>query len=82
MLRHKSIYHRKYHVQNTMNDLCSQHKLQISISDRYNILSIFNEIDKIIPQINVNRKRIININYILKQIFEMMDLPAKKYVFI
>ena len=75
-LRRKSIYHRKYRIQNTINNVCSQHKLQISNSDR-KIYKIFEEIDKILPQINANRKRMININFVLKQLFEMMNLPAK-----
>ena len=79
-LRRKSIYHRKYHIQNTINDICSQHKLPISISDRDKILPIFKEIDKILPQINANRKQMININFVLKQLFQMMNLPAKKCV--
>ena len=79
-IRRKSIYHRKYHIQNTVSDICSQHKLQILKSDTDKIYSIFDEIDKILPQINDNRKRMISNNFILKQLFEMMNLPAKEYV--
>jgi len=30
------------------------------------------------PQINGHRKRMININFILKKIFEFLDLPTDK----
>ena len=34
----------------------------------------FKEINKILPQINNDRKRIININFILKILFKMMKI--------
>ena len=36
---------------------------------------VFKEMDKILLQINGNRKRLININFILKQLFKMLNLP-------
>ena len=38
------------------------------------IFKAFVEIDKILPLINNGRKRMISINYVLKQLFEMMKL--------
>ena len=41
-------------------------------------MRIFHEIGKVVKHVNVDRKRMININYILKQIFSMLDLPCEK----
>ena len=71
----KSVYQRKYHLENVINDICSKYKLQISVCDLTKIYKIFKEIEKILPQINGNRKRMIKINFILKQVFEMLNIP-------
>ena len=42
------------------------------------ICRVFNEIEKILPQVNGNRKRMISLKYILRQVFEMLGLPYKK----
>ena len=39
-------------------------------------MQIFNEIDKILPKINQNRKRMININFIFKNIFNMLKIEV------
>ena len=39
------------------------------------ICRIFKEIEKVLPQVNGNRKRMINTNFILKQLFKMFNLP-------
>ena len=71
----KSVYQRKYHLENVINDIWSKYKLQIPVSDLTKIHRIFKEIDKILPQINGTRKRRIYINFILKQLFEMLNIP-------
>jgi len=40
------------------------------------IHDIFRKIDRIMPQINGVRKRMININFNLKKFFEYFDLPS------
>ena len=42
------------------------------------ILRIFNEIGKVVQTVNINRKRMININFILQKIFKMLNLPYEK----
>ena len=42
------------------------------------IIRIFAAIGKVIKDVNIDRKRMININFILKQIFKMLDLPFEK----
>ena len=51
--------------------------MQIPVSDLIKIYKIFKEIDKILSQINGNRKRMININFILKQVFEILNIPRE-----
>ena len=41
-------------------------------------MRIFDEIGKVVKSVNIDRKRMININFILKQIFKMLDLPFEK----
>ena len=38
-------------------------------------MRIFSEIGKILPQINGKRKRMISLNFILRQVSRMMGLP-------
>ena len=73
----KSIYSRKYHIQKIINNLIYKNLVQLSVIQITKILKIFNLFDKIINDINSNRKRIININYILIKIFNMMDIEHK-----
>ena len=75
-IQRKSIYHREYHIKNKITDLCFKNKYQISPKQK--IIRIFEEIDKILPQIDQNRKRRIDINYIFKQLFVMLDLSVEK----
>ena len=72
-IRRKSVYHRKYHIENTINDLSTNHYL--SVQTKSKILRVFKEIEKIIQQVNGKRKRMININFILKEILKIMKLP-------
>ena len=62
----KLIYERKYHLENTIQNICNKYKLRINYSNTEKIHQIFQEIGEIPPQINGNRKRMININFILK----------------
>ena len=71
----KSVYHRKYHVRNIVNNM-SINGNKISVQNGLKIFRIFKEIEKVLPQVNRNRKRMINKNFILKQLFKMMKLPC------
>ena len=77
-IHRKSVYQRKYHIENITNAICYKNKFQISLKDRDKILRIFKEIESIVPLVNKDRKRMININFILRQIFLMLGLPYKK----
>lgn len=74
-IRRKSVYHRKCHIENVVTDICSKNGITISRDKIERICRVFNEIEKILPQINGKRKRMISINYILKQLFEKLGIP-------
>ena len=74
-IRRKSVYHRKYHIENVINSICCKNGFQISLKDSGKILKIFEEIDTVLPLVNKNRKRMISTKFVLKQIFLMLGLP-------
>ena len=77
-IRRKSVYHRKYHIDNDIISLCCKSGLQISYEDRDKILNIFKEVGSVIHLVNKDRKRMINMNFIIRQIFLMLGLPYDK----
>ena len=70
----KSVYHRKYHLNNIILKVCEKSGY-ITTDVKNKILNMFKEIDKILPLINGERKRMINLNFILKQIFQKLGIP-------
>ena len=77
-MRRKSVYHRKYHLNNILMDISTKHNITFSVEQKNKIMKIFSEIDKILPQINGERKRMISLNFILRQVSRMMGLPFNK----
>ena len=76
-IRKKSVYIRKYHLNNILINICSQNNIQLKHSDRLKIFEIFDKINKVIPKLGHNRRRIISIKFILKQIFDMLKIDYK-----
>ena len=74
-IRRKSVYHRKYDIENVIVNITG--RIQITRDEINRICRIFEEIDKILPQVNNGRKRMISVKYILKQLFKMMGLPYR-----
>ena len=77
-MKRKSVYHRKYHLYNILMDIGIKHKVIFSFEQKNKIMRIFTEIDKILPQINGERKRMISLNFIMRQVLRMMCLPFNK----
>ena len=77
-IRRKSIYHRKYHLNNILMDIGTKYNITFSVKQKNKIMRIFSEIGKILPQINGERKRMISLNFILIQVLRMMSLPFNK----
>ena len=59
-------------------DIITKHKITFSVEQKNKIMRIFSEIGKILPQINSERKRMISLNFILRQVLRMMGLPFNK----
>ena len=74
----KSVYHRKYHIENVLNSICYRNRVELTHNRRYQIYKVFVEIDTILHLVNKTRKRMISINFILSKIFKMMGLPYNK----
>ena len=77
-MRRKSVYIRKYHILNVINDITQKNNIQIGNNNREKILRIFALINKVLPQVNGDsRKRMINIKFILRQIFRILGMEYK-----
>ena len=64
-IRKKSIYNQKYHIENVIRDLTAAHNIQITRAQINQTLGKFNEIQKVLHQVDVGRKRLISIIFIL-----------------
>ena len=74
----KTVYNRKYHLSHTLDQIIFQYKVPISCSNSFKIHKIFVEINKILPQINGERKRIISLKYLLHRILQLMKIDSSK----
>ena len=77
MIQRKSVYYRKYHIENVLNSILCENNIQLTYNQREKIYKIFDKIDSVLHEINYGRKRIISIKFILKQLFKMLGLPYK-----
>ena len=75
-IKRKSIYYRKYHIINTMNDIAQKNNIQIGHHNRENILRIFQLFNRI-ESPDVGRKRLISVNFIIKQLFDILGIENK-----
>ena len=73
-IRRKSIYHRKYHIEAVLNNICFKNRIDLTHDQRERIFRVFAEISDIILTVNGRRKRLISTKYIIKQIFMMLGL--------
>ena len=76
-IKRKSVYHRKYHIINVMNDIAQTNGIQIGYYNRENILRIFKLTDNVTHQPGVRRKRLISVNFIIKLLFDMLGIEYK-----
>ena len=68
---------RKYHFVNTVVDIAQGNNIQISNHDRDKILRIFASINQVLSQVNGDRKGMISIKFILRQIFRILEINYK-----
>ena len=76
-IRKKSVYHIKYHILNVMNDIAQKNNIQIGCYNREKILRIFALIDQVAKRIDTDQKRMISVNFILKQLFDILGIKYK-----
>ena len=74
-IKRKSVYHREYHINNILLDVSTKHNMTFSVEQKCKIERVFVEIGNIIDEVNGNRKRMISINFILRKVLSMMNLP-------
>ena len=76
-IRHKSVYNRKYHIENVIKKICCDNKIQLNSDKIDRICKVFVEIDNVLPKLNYRHKQMININFILRQLFKILNIPYK-----
>ena len=77
-LKRKSVYHRKYHILNAINDIAQNNNIQLGYYNGEKIMRMFRLIDQVIPQVNnFRRKRLISVNFIIKQLFDILGVEYK-----
>ena len=71
----KSVYKRLYHIQNRLDEIIKKYRLNIKPEDYFKVKSDLEKLDRKINVINLKheRKRIINISYLVKRIVEKYD---------
>ena len=77
-IHRKSVYHRKYHIENVLNSICYGNRVELTRDQRDRIYKVFVEIGTILPLVNRTRKRMISVNFIMRRIFKMMEIPYKQ----
>ena len=77
-IRKKSVYCRKYHIENVMNSISFENNTELTHGQRDQIYKVFVEIDSVLKhEVNDSRKRMISVKFIMKQLFKMLGLPYK-----
>ena len=77
-IKRKSVYHRKYHILNVINDIAHNNNIQVGYYNREKILRIFWLIEQVTPEVNnFHRKRLISVNFIIKQLFDILGVEYK-----
>lgn len=65
-IRRKSVYNRKYHIENLITDICTTNRIEIARDEINRICKIFDKIDRILPQVNHGQERMISVKFVLQ----------------
>ena len=76
-IRQKSVYHRKYHIENILNCMSFENDIELTYQQREQIYKVFIEINSVLHKVNDGRKRMISIKYVIEELFKMLGLPYK-----
>ena len=60
-----------------MNDIAQKNNIQIGYYNGEKILRIFALIDQVVKRIDTDRKCMISVNFILKQLFDVLGIEYK-----
>ena len=60
-----------------MDDIARKNNIRIGNYNRENILRIFTLIDWVSPAVNIGRRWMISVNFILKQLFDILGIEYK-----
>ena len=78
----KSVYHRKYHIRNKLFEIRNKYGILLNCRQREAIERVFEEIDKMVNQVNGQRKRLISVDFIIRELlilmvgrFDLMGVP-------
>ena len=72
----KSVYDRKYYIDKRLLDTRCKYSIYLTCQDQIKIKNIFSEIGKILDDVNGARKRMISINFILRKLLNLMNIPC------
>jgi len=72
----KSYYIRKYHIENTINRIIRNYKINMDGEVRQKIFRIFNLINDITPKLNNGRKRMVDIKFMIRKILKLMEVKS------
>ena len=73
-IRRKSRYDRKYHIENVLNDIYFDNRVELTRNQMDRIYKVFKVIGNIHHLINQNRRRMINIKFIILKLFAILRL--------
>ena len=76
-IRNKSVYHRKYHIEKILDSIICEDNIKLPYHQKQKIYKVFVDINGILHEVNHERKRMISVKYIIKQLFKMLGLPYK-----
>ena len=76
-IRQKSVYNRKYHIENTLFNISRNNNIELTNNQREKIYKAFIEIDNVLNEVNDGRKRMISMKYVFMELFKMLGLPYK-----
>ena len=71
-------YFRKYYLNKVTFNLTKQYDIIITTKSKNKIITVFEKIDNVLPQINGNKKRMININFIAISNDVQINIDYKK----
>ena len=76
-IRRKSVYNRKYHIQNVLDSISFENNVCLTHEQREQLHKLFVEIGGVLHKVGDGRKRMMSIKYIITQLFNMLGLPYK-----